>query len=212
MSKQEITRLKRILEATAEGWWEWDTEKNVTYRSPHWYRMLGLPVQKEASNISIWIDRIHPDDRTYALRYQEECIQSDKPWELDFRMKHTEGHYVCIRSRGRVLKRDKKTKNPLLAAGTHVDVTRQREMEDRLKKQLAFLDDLSYENSHNFRSAVANIMGIVQLLREESVVWENVTVLKYLESTVSRLDEAVWQLNNKIDRFIHPGGYDNKSS
>lgn len=204
MYNNELQRLHRILEATAEGWWEWDIEQDATYRSPHWYEMLGLPVRQEPNSINFWLQHIHPDDKEYALQYQEQCIKSDLRWESDFRMRHTQGHYLYIRSRGRVLKRDAETGAPLLAAGTHADITQQKQLEGRLKEQLRFLDDLSYQNSHHFRSAVANIMGILQLLREDAILWENVTIFKHLETTVGRLDEAVQELNDKIEQFLNP--------
>jgi PAS domain-containing protein len=41
-SEQSLLRLERILDATTEGFWEWNIETSRTYYSPAWHKMLGL--------------------------------------------------------------------------------------------------------------------------------------------------------------------------
>jgi two-component system sensor histidine kinase/response regulator len=103
--KDKLIRLERILDATTEGWWEWNTETDQTLHGAGWFKMLGLgPIEGVVSN-SLWKERIHPDDRVRAIENQQLFLKSDDPWEQEFRMLHQDGKYIWILSRGKVLYR-----------------------------------------------------------------------------------------------------------
>lgn len=202
MLQTENQRLKCILNATTEGWWEWDVVNDLTYRSEHWYKMLGLEPQTEPNGYDFWLNLIHPEDRMRAHLYQKLKLGRDKLWESDFRMKHAAGHYVHIRARGRVVERDAQG-NPTLVVGIHLNVTKQKELEKKLSKQVTLLEKLSFENAHEMRAPVANILAILQLIREEMPLFAEEVLFNHLEGTVLKLDNLIHGLNQRIEDLLN---------
>jgi len=133
-SEQSLLRLERILDATTEGFWEWNIETNRTYYSPAWYNMLGLALNETQTSVDLWRNLIHPDDSQRVLAFQERSILRDVPWEQEYRMRHAGGDYLWVLSRGRVLYRSADGK-PLLAGGLHVNITPQKQIH-RLSEDL----------------------------------------------------------------------------
>lgn len=136
---EKLERLERILELTHEGWWEWDVEKNTTFHSPGWFKMLGLEPLQESS-YKFWLEHVHPDDRAHTHQQQQTLIRQDKPWEIEFRMKHAQGHYIWILSRAHVLEKTNEGK-PKLVGGVHIDITHQKRIA-RLNEELKFREEL----------------------------------------------------------------------
>ncbi|MBP9926219.1 MAG: PAS domain-containing protein [Cyclobacteriaceae bacterium] len=123
--ENKLKRLERILDATTEGWWEWNTETNETLQGPGWFRMLGLePIDGLVSN-TIWEERIHPEDRMLAINNQNHFIQKDELWEQEFRLRHADGSYLWILSRGKVLHRSTNGQ-ALLVGGLNINITAQK--------------------------------------------------------------------------------------
>ncbi|MBK7649856.1 MAG: PAS domain-containing protein [Flammeovirgaceae bacterium] len=123
--ENKLKRLERILDATTEGWWEWNTETDQTLHGPGWFKMLGLePIEGEVSN-SLWKERIHPDDRVRAVENQQLFLKSDDPWEQEFRMLHQDGRYLWILSRGKVLYRSTDGE-ALQVGGLNINITAQK--------------------------------------------------------------------------------------
>lgn len=136
--ENKLLRLKRILDATTEGFWEWDIEKNHTFYGEGWFKMLGLePVQRAVSN-SLWEEHIHPEDRVRLIEDQKRFIKSDEAWEQEFRMRHRDGKYIWVLSRGKVLDRSI-SGEALKVGGLHINVTSQKKVhklsEDLIAKE-----------------------------------------------------------------------------
>lgn len=56
-------RLRVTLEATKIGIWDWDVENDIWIASPIYYTMLGYEPVTGPSDRTIWLTRIHPEDR-----------------------------------------------------------------------------------------------------------------------------------------------------
>jgi PAS domain S-box-containing protein len=138
--ENKLKRLERILDATTEGWWEWNTETDQTLHGPGWFKMLGLePIEGEVSN-SLWKERIHPDDRVRAVENQQLLLKSDDPWEQEFRMLHQDGRYLWILSRGKVLYRSADGE-ALQVGGLNINITAQKKIQ-KLNADLADKENL----------------------------------------------------------------------
>ncbi len=121
----EVERLHLILNATLEGWWEWDVVKNSTYHSPQWYKMLDYSPDEWPSSYNIWKELMHPDDQEYITNKQSELMELNDMWELEFRMRTKSGAYKWVLSRGRVVKRSESGKAEKIV-GIHLDITEKK--------------------------------------------------------------------------------------
>ncbi len=127
------TRLALVVEEVNAGYWDWDLKTNRLYLSPEWNRQLGLDdddllLQWDRNN-----DRLHPDDRAMVTAATENFIAGRQPnFELQFRLRHKDGSYRWIHSRGALL-RDQQNR-PYRMLGLNLDITdymREKELNER---------------------------------------------------------------------------------
>lgn len=122
-------RYALAMQAAEEGLWDWDLRTNTLHISPGWLAMLGL---KEAGqDPEAWLGRLHPED---ADRVKAEITQHlgglGRPLETEYRMRHEDGTYRWILSRGLVV-RDREGK-AVRSVGSHTNVTERKRAEEQL--------------------------------------------------------------------------------
>lgn len=115
-------RLGLAIEELKAGYWEWDLIKQTLYLSPEWKRQLGFDNAELDTTWSQKDDRLHPDDRTTVMDSTENFIAGRQPtFELQFRLRHKDGTYRWIHSRGALL-HDQNNK-PYRMLGLNLDIT-----------------------------------------------------------------------------------------
>jgi len=139
--QNNLSRLERILDATTEGWWELNLQTDLTYCSPGWFRMMGLKAESSGTfDRQSWNSRLHSEDKDRVIANQKLFSQQDEPWEQEFRMLHTNGDYVWIQSRGKVLQRAANG-SALLIGGLHINITPQKQLH-QLNEDLKMQEEL----------------------------------------------------------------------
>lgn len=116
------------------GIWEWDISTDITYVNPVLRETLGLNVDSVAKSAQEWFDQIHPDDLPrLAERVEDLRGKRESLIEGDFRVRHADGGYRCIRING--IRPDGADANaPTVVFGTAIDVTEQRHTEQALRE------------------------------------------------------------------------------
>lgn len=105
-------------------------------------------------------------------------------------MQHERGHWVWILIRGRIIKRDKETNQPLVIVGTFQEISKQKEMHEKLY-EYAHIDLLAeVPNRRSFTQCLDN-------LHRESCDDNSNHVLFYLD--LNKFKEA-------NDKFGHKAG------
>lgn len=126
-------RLEYVIEGANLGYWDWDYVHNTQLVNDRWLSFLGLKRDEIEHTITDWSNRIHPSDKIIVDKAIENTIRHNKPYIIEFRMQHVDGHWVWIEGSGAVVKRDEKTGAPLRLAGTHRDISeRKRSQADML--------------------------------------------------------------------------------
>ncbi len=130
--KHEIERLDYAMTASVDGLWDWDTGSEEGYLSPRYYEMLGFRVGEFPPTLKAWEEMLHPDDRKDALAKFDEVVNgSCDTYCSEYRLRTSNGSYRWFRSRGmRVGERE--GQGSVRVVGTHLDITREREMEAEL--------------------------------------------------------------------------------
>ncbi len=71
---------------------------------------------------------VHPEDRAAAERANESVARGQPTYEAEFRLRHKDGHYVQVLSRGFPVRRD--PGGPVVRiVGTHFDLTERQTRE-----------------------------------------------------------------------------------
>lgn len=126
-------RLALIVEEVKAGYWDWDPMSRNLFLSPELKRQIGFDGKDLLNRWEEWVPRLHPDDRAMVLAATENYIAGRQPvYEMEFRLRHKDGSYRWIHSRGLVL-RDQNNE-PCRMLGINLDITdykKQRELNER---------------------------------------------------------------------------------
>jgi PAS domain S-box-containing protein len=132
--KNAERRLEDIIIGAAAGTWEWNIETGEHTVNARWAEMLGYSLADLAPvTIETWEALIHPEDRKTAQARLAAVLRREAvQLEYELRMRHREGYWVTVLSRGRIT-RWTDDGRPAAMAGVHVDVTALKQAEARLE-------------------------------------------------------------------------------
>jgi diguanylate cyclase (GGDEF)-like protein/PAS domain S-box-containing protein len=131
----ERERLSAVIEGTGVGIWEWDIVTDIQTVDQRWASMIGYRVEELAPlTTEKWESMVHPDDLPAMLLAVETCFADpEAPFELEFRLRHAQGHWIWILAHAKILEWDGPTR-PLRMAGVHLDVTAHKAVELSLQE------------------------------------------------------------------------------
>ncbi|OQW93573.1 MAG: hypothetical protein BWK79_10450 [Beggiatoa sp. IS2] len=129
--RQSEERFELAMLGANDGLWDWNLETNEIYLSPRFKQQLGFH-EEVSLTLEEALELLHPDDMipsiTAMITYLEKKTIT---YENIQRMRHQQGHYIWILNRALAVW-DKQGK-PLRMVGTHVDITAQKQIEQKLK-------------------------------------------------------------------------------
>jgi diguanylate cyclase (GGDEF)-like protein/PAS domain S-box-containing protein len=140
--KRGAERLEIALRGAALGLWDWQVPED---RFSHEMARLNLgygPGEVPAEG-GAWRALIHPEDvgRVVAT-FEAHFHRETEAYECEFRVRHKDGRWVWLLSRGRVVERDAEGR-ALRMAGTHMDITERKAIELELQRLNERLTQLS---------------------------------------------------------------------
>lgn len=98
--KAEKRRMDLALAGSLTAIWEWNPAVNLTTWSPRLAEMIGLPPDELQGEGTPLTDAIHPDDVPRIAEAVEHHVRHGGLYDVEFRMRHTAGHYIIVRSKG----------------------------------------------------------------------------------------------------------------
>jgi len=138
--RENEARLRLALAATAAGLWDRNLSTGEVFFSAEWKRQLGYREEELANHWQTWEERLHPDDRQMVLKATADFVQRRAAsYELDYRLRHRDGSYRWIHSRGALLGGDKG--NPGRMLGLNLDITEHKK-EQGLRNRRGKLEEL----------------------------------------------------------------------
>ena len=145
--------LMMTLEATRIGNWSWDVKNDQWQASPTYFTMLGYPYEAGNSDRSVWLERIHPDDRQdVAARIGDVLHGVDTVYQYEARMRHADGSYGWVHVMGKVFERDENGKATLLR-GIRMDITERKRNELELEQYRNQLEEIVASRTYELADA-----------------------------------------------------------
>jgi PAS domain S-box-containing protein len=121
-------RLKLAFAGAQEGVWDWNLETGAVVYSTRWKEMLGYADDEIEPHIGAWERLLHADDVGRAQRLNESVTGGASTYEGEFRLRHKDGHYVQVLSRGYPVRRGAGGA-VVRIVGTHFDLTERKRAE-----------------------------------------------------------------------------------
>lgn len=123
-------QLELVIKGSQDGWWDWDLNNEQPFYSARWFEMLGYPAEPAIISREMWQELLHPDDKSKLEKYFTETVKSTlNKYSIEFRLKHKDGHYLTIDSRG-FITRDAQGK-AIRISGTDSDISTELERQRR---------------------------------------------------------------------------------
>ncbi|MCB9103776.1 MAG: PAS domain-containing protein [Anaerolineales bacterium] len=140
--RESETRFQLAVQAANVGLWDWKIGTSEVYYSPEWKHQIGYADNEITNDYQEWETRLHPDD----LERMQTTIQSylKNPWpnyEEEFRFQHKDGTYRWILTTASIFHDEHG--QPIRMLGSHIDITRKKEIEQALQDNELLLRETS---------------------------------------------------------------------
>ena len=193
-------RFRLVSEATNDAVWDWNLVTNQIWWNDAYRNLFGYNHNEDDNGISSWYDRIHENDRERVINSLHHIINSgEKQWADEYRFQRKDGNYAHVYNRGYVVHNENGT--PYRMLGSKVDLTHLKEVEDELRqtnenlrKINNDLDSFIYTASHDLKSPIANLEGLINLLKRLMAGKLNEKEKKLLDM----IDLSISKFNNTI--------------
>jgi diguanylate cyclase (GGDEF)-like protein/PAS domain S-box-containing protein len=137
--RHSAEQLELALQGADLGLWDWDLRGDRFEHNQVTRRQLGYAPGEVGSYGGEWHGIIHPVDRARMLAAVEAHFRGETPaYECEFRVRHKNGHWVWLLSRGKVVERDE-FGIAVRMTGTHMDLTRRKEIEAKMERSASLL-------------------------------------------------------------------------
>lgn len=133
-------RLRRVIDAVSDGIWDWNPETGEYYLSPRWKEIFGYRDDELENVESTFLELVHPEDRERVAEAVRAHFESSEPFNLEIRVRHKNGRYLWILTRGEGI-RDHAGK-VIRMLGTITDITDKKLAENALAESRAHLNFL----------------------------------------------------------------------
>lgn len=132
-------RLKRAVDGSNDGIWEWNVQNDEVWYSPQFMRLIGRADETEPKFVH-WEEHVHPEDKQFVERTIKRHLEHNEKYDISYRGMSESGNYEWFHTRGSTMK-DSEGK-PLLMSGTLSNINATRELESELEQQQSFLDQV----------------------------------------------------------------------
>lgn len=215
--KQELVKVNSRFELIANqskiGIWEFDPVQNTIVWSDLLFDIYGIPPSTQAERLlEAWKNVILEKDREQVLISWEqlnagEIVSAEMEYGI---IRESDQSVRIVKS---VIVAEKNDRNEITRmVGSSKDITELKRAHEamtlnniELKKINSELDNFVYSISHDLRSPLLSIKGIISLINHTEVLNRNTTqLLEMVDKSASRLDETIQDIleysrNSRID-------------
>lgn len=202
--RESEQRQSLALEAADQGLWDLNLTEGTAYVNERYAAMLGYQREELPSGIEGPFALMHPDDKDRVRQQAIDYVEGRRPdYRVEFRLRHADGSWRWILSQGQLVERATDGA-PVRMVGTHIDVTEQREFEERLRVAKEAAESATRAKSeflammsHEIRTPLNGVLGMTSLLLETELTEDQ----REFVSTIRVSGDALLRIINDILDF-----------
>lgn len=195
--KASKQRFELAIAGSNAGLYDWDIENNVIYHAPRWKNLLGYDVDElEIFSIETFYEFIHPDDAERIKTTLENHLKTGIKYAEELRLKTKNGTYQWFADSGQAVWNE--AGSPVRMVGSIIKIHERKIAEERIIKQNRMLektnlelDNFVYSASHDIRSPLTSILGLINIASKSSDPVEIQKCMQLMRSRVHRLDSFI---------------------
>lgn len=132
-------RLEVVLRGAGLGSWHWNVQTGAVVFDVRWAGMLGYALTEIEPHVRAWEQLIHPEERERIFAVLTDHLEGRTPlYACEHRLRHKSGHWIWVLDTGSVVERSADGR-PLIATGTHLEITARKQAEQDLRESEARL-------------------------------------------------------------------------
>lgn len=194
-----VQRLTLATDSAAIGIFEIDLTTNHVIWDDRMYDLYGYPKETHESLYAIFNKSVHPEDAQMMSQIIGELLSRKKEINgavyriilPDGRIRYIESHAIIKKSEsGRVIS----------LIGTNRDVTEDVLVQEKIKAQNKVLREIAFIQSHEVRKPLANILGVIEILKHTGTLNE-LEIFDHLVESSQELDQQIRAIVNKTNNI-----------
>lgn len=188
--KESNERFKMLAKATVEAIIDWDIRNNEVIWGDGFQTMLGYDLDK--NDFHLWSKNIHADDRKRVLLELNKTMADPTKhyFNAEFKFLKANGDIIYVQHRG-VFIRDADGK-AIRALGAMIDLTDALKRLHTIEKQDKALREIAWTQSHVVRAPLANLMGLISLIKNDmNAGLRDDVLLKHISESAEKLDHVI---------------------
>jgi PAS domain S-box-containing protein len=166
--------------------WQSGTDKLCYYFNKVWLVFTGRTLEQEQGNG--WANGVHPDDYQRCLDTYIQAFDRQIGFSMEYRLRRHDGEYRWLIDTGR----PRYTDNHIFLGyiGSCVDITERKQIEDKLARAHAELQQFTHIAAHHLQEPARRLVSFVQRLRihlpKEQLNEDMATSLHFIEQGAAR--------------------------
>jgi PAS domain S-box-containing protein len=192
-----LQRLTLATDSAEIGIFEIDLATNAVAWDDRMYELYGYTKGTDLSLYKIFFKAVHPEDTDRMVRIIDELLSLKKEINgamyriilPDGRTRYIESHAIIKKSEsGRILS----------LIGTNRDITDDILVQEKIKMQNKVLREIAFIQSHEVRKPLANILGVIEILKTSGAINE-LEIFDHLVESANELDQQIRTIVNKTN-------------
>jgi PAS domain S-box-containing protein len=151
--------------------------------------ILGFTEEEFAADRSLWLDRIHEDDRKQVKAAYESITETGEE-VVEFRFRHNNGHTIWLRDEIKLVRDD--DGNPESLIGSSIEITDQKQAERELQNLNQTLEERIRERTSKLATANRKLKKQIQHRQKaERKLSEQHERMRLLEVAIDNINDMV---------------------